>query len=149
MSLVVSVCRSWCLAITMALVVLIAGAVSSLLKSLTSSRFGQFCFLVRGSFYCLYQPVLFSLFTRSTVFRLFFLTQFLPISLVSINQYSLFWSTSFPEISNSLNSLYLELLSRCLCAISQNLKIRTYLDSSQYPAGLGTRYLNRPPFTFF
>jgi len=40
MSLVVSACRSWCLAITMALVVLITGAVSSLLKSLTSSRFG-------------------------------------------------------------------------------------------------------------
>jgi len=40
MSLVVSVCRSWCLAIPIALVVLIADTVSSLLKSLTSSRFG-------------------------------------------------------------------------------------------------------------
>jgi len=39
-----SVYRAWCLASTMALSVLIAGAVHSLLKSLISSRFGYFCF---------------------------------------------------------------------------------------------------------
>ena len=73
----------------------------------------------------------FQSFYATSVFLLYAI--FLFISLVSNNQYSLFWSLLYsriPELLNLSNSLYLELLSRCLRTISQNLKIRTYLDNS-------------------
>ena len=70
---------------------------------------------------------------------------YLSVQLVTINtRYS---GHFFSRTQLLSNSLYLELLSRCLYAISQNLQIYTYIDSSQYPAGLGTRCLYRPPFT--
>jgi len=54
------------------------------------------------------------------------LLNFLPVSLVNNNQYSLFWSTSFSrilELNHFSNSLYLERLSHSLRAIIQTLYI--------------------------